>query len=60
MDTYAAEHEIATRLELILETLDRVGHLDDSQEVCRLGARQSTAYVTIGGQRYSLTLTKED
>jgi hypothetical protein len=60
MDTYAAEQEIANRLEDILVSLDRRGHLDDSQEIVPLGTRQATVIVTIDGERYSLTLTKED
>jgi hypothetical protein len=60
MDTYAAEQEIAGHLEDILVALDRIGHLEDSQETRGLGTRQAMAIVTIDGQHYSLTLTKED
>ena len=56
------EQEIAHAdlLESILETLDRSGHLEDSQMVTPLGFRQCYANVTIGGVNYSLTLTRED
>jgi hypothetical protein len=60
MDVADQEITHAELLESILETLDRSGHLEDSQMVTPLGSRQCYANVTIGGINYSLTLTRED
>lgn len=59
MNVLKEETALACLLEDFLVRLDRDGYVDDSQDVVPLGPRQATAYVTVDGIVYSLTLTRE-